>query len=162
MKMKRIFSILMIAMFALTANAATIRKNHFEGGSNLTEGAKKGTAGTLADLIIAIQNTSTTQSSNITALQAADVVLTNAVATKQTASGLLTIDCNASAGGAATEALTCTGLLLTDTILSVVQKTPGANSLPLLGWSTVIAGGLTGIWSADPGAGAVVMIAVKR
>lgn len=68
----------------------------------------------------------------------------------------------ATSGGAATEAVVVTGLLTTDTILSVTQKTKGANSLPLLGFSTVITNGLTVIYSADPGANAVVLVAVKR
>lgn len=68
----------------------------------------------------------------------------------------------ASAGGAPTEALVVTGLLATDTILAVTQMTPGANSLPLLGWSTVANNSITGIWSANPGAGAVLVVTVKR
>lgn len=68
----------------------------------------------------------------------------------------------ASAGGAATEALTVTGLLTTDLILAVTQRVDGANSLPLLGWSTQIANGITGVWSADPGAGAIVDVAFLR
>ena len=69
---------------------------------------------------------------------------------------------SAGAGGAATEAMTLTGLAAGDTILSVSQKTKGANSLPLLGWSTQAANALTGIWSADPGAGAVIMVVVLK
>lgn len=68
----------------------------------------------------------------------------------------------AGAGGGATEAMTVTGLLASDEIVSVTQKTPGANSLPLLGWSTQAANTVTGIWSADPGAGAVLQVAFKR
>lgn len=67
----------------------------------------------------------------------------------------------ASAGGAATEALTVTGLGATDTILAVTQRVDGANNLPLLGWSTQIANGITGVWSADPGAGAIVDVAFQ-
>lgn len=69
---------------------------------------------------------------------------------------------SAGAGGAATEAMTLTGLAAGDTILSVSQKTKGANNLPLLGWSTQAANALTGIWSADPGAGAVIMVVVLK
>ncbi len=139
----KIFTFALLSMFiaSVPAGAATIKKTHFEGGSNLTEGAKKGKAGTLADLIIVLQDS---------------------VALKQNASGLVAITCNASVGGAATEALTCTGLLTTDTILAVSQKTKGANSLPLLGWGTVVANGLTATWSANPGAGAVLVVGVKR
>lgn len=69
---------------------------------------------------------------------------------------------SAGAGGAATEAMTLTGLAAADVILSVVQKTPGANSLPLLGWTTQAADALTCTWSADPGAGAVVVVVVRK
>lgn len=72
------------------------------------------------------------------------------------------VTCNAGAGGGATAVLTCTGLVTTDTVLAVSQKTPGANSLPLLGWSTLASNAITAIWSADPGAGAVVMVLVKH
>lgn len=83
-------------------------------------------------------------------------------ATKAYVDKTVAITCSAGVGGAATEALTCTGLLTTDTVLAVTQKTPGANSLPLLGWSTLANNGITGIWSADPGAGSVVMVLVKH
>lgn len=73
-----------------------------------------------------------------------------------------TFTSTAGAGGAATEAMVLTGLLATDTILSVTQKTKGANSLPLLGYSTQAANALTGIWSANPGAGAVIVVTVLR
>lgn len=73
-----------------------------------------------------------------------------------------TLTSTAGAGGGATEAMVLTGLLTTDTILSVTQKTKGANSLPLLGYSTQAANALTGIWSADPGAGAVIVVTVLR
>lgn len=69
---------------------------------------------------------------------------------------------SAGAGGAATEAMTLTGLAAADTILAVHQKTKGANNLPLLGWSTQAANALTGIWSADPGAGAVIVVLVLK
>ena len=69
---------------------------------------------------------------------------------------------SAGAGGAATEAMTLTGLAAADTILAVHQKTKGANNLPLLGWSTQAANALTGVWSADPGAGAVIVVFVLK
>lgn len=68
----------------------------------------------------------------------------------------------AGAGGGASAALTMTGLKSTDTVLAVSQKTAGANSLPLLGWTTVANDALTVQWSADPGAGSVVVVTVKR
>ena len=58
--------------------------------------------------------------------------------------------------------MTVTGLKTTDVILSVVQKTKGANNLPLLGWTTVAANSVTAVWSADPGAGSVIVVTVKR
>jgi len=69
---------------------------------------------------------------------------------------------SAGAGGAATEAMVLTGLAAADTILSVTQKTQGANSLPLLGYTTLAANALTCVWSADPGAGAVVVVQVLK
>lgn len=68
----------------------------------------------------------------------------------------------AGAGGAATEAMVLTGLAAADTILAVTQVTKGANSLPLLGYSTQAANALTGIWSANPGAGAVILVLVLK
>lgn len=69
---------------------------------------------------------------------------------------------NPSAGGSATEALTVIDLLSTDTILSVSQQTPGANSEPIIGHSTLVNDGLTIQWPADPGVGAIVIVCVKR
>ena len=69
---------------------------------------------------------------------------------------------SAGAGGAATEAMTLTGLAAADTILAVHQKTKGANNLPLLGWSTQAANALTAVYSADPGAGAVIVVVVLK
>lgn len=68
----------------------------------------------------------------------------------------------ASAGGAATEIMTVTSLLASDTVLAVTQDVPGANSLPILGWSTLGSGVITIAWAADPGAGAVVRVFVKH
>lgn len=72
------------------------------------------------------------------------------------------ITCTAGSGGAATEVLVCTGLVATDTVLAVTQKTPGANSLALIGWSTLASNAITGIWAADPGASAVVQVLVRH
>jgi hypothetical protein len=69
---------------------------------------------------------------------------------------------SAGAGGAATEAMTLTGLAAADTILSVYQKTKGANNLPLLGWTTQAANTITGVWSANPGAGSVIVVLVQK
>lgn len=68
----------------------------------------------------------------------------------------------ASAGGAATEVMTLTGIAATDTIMSVSQSVKGANSLPLLGFNTLATNALTAVWSADPGANAVIVVTVLR
>jgi len=72
------------------------------------------------------------------------------------------ISSDAGAGGAATEAMTVTGLLATDTILAVTQRVDNGNSLPLLAHNTQINDGLTAEWSADPGAGAIIDVLVSR
>jgi hypothetical protein len=75
---------------------------------------------------------------------------------------IVTYTSSAGSGGAATEAMTLTGLAAADTILAVTQKTKGANSLPLLGYTTQAANALTCVWSADPGANAVVVVTVRK
>jgi hypothetical protein len=131
-----------------------ILDTHFDGGKNLTQGHKKGDDKTLADLFQEVQAASNTNTSAI-ADNAADIVTLQGVT-------ILQYQSDAGAGGAATEAMTVTGLLATDLIIAVNQVTPGANDLPLLGWSTQADDALTGIWSADPGAGAIIQVAVKR
>lgn len=91
-----------------------------------------------------------------------DVVTIDSTGITGKVNNILVLTSAASSGGGATEALTVTGLLTTDTILSVSQKTKGANSLPLLGFSTQATNALTGIWSADPGVGAVIIVCIKR
>lgn len=68
----------------------------------------------------------------------------------------------ASVGGSASEVFTVTGLASSDTILSVTQSVKGANSLPLLGYNTVATNAITGVYSADPGANAVIKVLVLR
>lgn len=75
-------------------------------------------------------------------------------------SKIATISCTAGTGGAVSQALTCTGLVTTDTVLAVTQKTVGANGLALVGYSTLAANSITAIWHADPGAGSVVQVTV--
>lgn len=85
--------------------------------------------------------------------------------TSVASSTILAFTSNPSSGGAVSEALTVPGLLTTDTILSVTQMTQGGatrTSLPLIGWNTVVTNGLTAQWVADPGVGAVLLVAVKR
>ncbi len=68
----------------------------------------------------------------------------------------------ATAGSNATETVVVTGVLATDTLLSVSQSVPGANNLPLIGFNTLANNAITLVYSADPGAGAVVVVSVKR
>jgi len=68
----------------------------------------------------------------------------------------------AGAGGAASEAMVMTGLAAGDTIIALHQRTPGANNLPLIGHTTQAANALTCVWSANPGAGAVIVVTVKK
>lgn len=96
------------------------------------------------------------------AVGGSDVVTIDSSGIHGSLANLLVLTSAASVGGAATEVMTLTGLLTTDTILSVSQKTPGASSLPLLGYSTQATNHLTAIFSADPGAGAVIVVAIKR
>lgn len=61
--MKKFLSFLLVALLAVsTAGAASITDNHFEGGKNLTKGSKHGSAGTLADLIMDLQDSTDTAS----------------------------------------------------------------------------------------------------
>ncbi len=109
--------------------------NHFEGGKNVTVGGKQGKP---------------------------EQDLAKLIRTLEAEGQVLQFTSTAGSGGGATEAMVLTGLKTTDEILGVSQKTDGANSLPLLGWSTQAADALTGVWSADPGAGAVIQVMVKR
>jgi hypothetical protein len=58
--------------------------------------------------------------------------------------------------------LAISGLLSTDTILSVTQKTMGGNPSVLAAFANQVNDSLDISWSADPGAGAVVIVAIKR
>ena len=75
---------------------------------------------------------------------------------------IVSFDSAASAGGAASEVLTVTGLQTTDTILAVSQKTKGANGTAIINFGTLIANGLTVEYTADPGAGSIVTVLVKQ
>lgn len=79
-----------------------------------------------------------------------------------TSSPILAFSSNASVGGAASEALTVTGLLASDTILAVSQQTAGANNTAITSFSGLVNNGLTVGWTADPGAGAVVLVTIQR
>lgn len=77
---------------------------------------------------------------------------------------VVTYDSAASAGGGAAETLTVTGLAAADSILSVSQKTKGANSTALVQWTDTArtVNQLAVAWTADPGAGAIVRVAVRK
>lgn len=137
MKALRTIGMMMIAMVAIlitTTSFADVSVDYFDGGQNLNKGSKRGSDQHLAQILNA----------------------------KLDESQILVFTSSAGAGGGATEAMVVTGLKTTDVILSVVQKTKGANNLPLLGWTTVAANAVTGVWSADPGAGSVIVVTVKR
>jgi hypothetical protein len=81
--------------------------------------------------------------------------------------GALSLDSNASAGGAATETLTVTGLLTTDTIRAVSQFVKGANGTAPIAYgnasgAVTVANQLPVEWTANPGAGAKVRVAIQR
>jgi hypothetical protein len=65
-------------------------------------------------------------------------------------------------GGSATPTVTVTGLLSTDTIVSVTQAAKNSNNLPLIGFGAVGAGTLGLIYSADPGTTGTVSVGVLR
>lgn len=113
-----------------------IKSNHFEGGKNLTKGGEQDKDQNLAKLIQDLE-----------------------------AEGqVLQLESAASAGGNATEDdVAVAGLLATDEILSVGQRVPGAGvGKTLIGWADQKDGSLDLTWDADPGAGAIVRVAVKR
>lgn len=74
------------------------------------------------------------------------------------------LDSAASTGGNANETLTVTGLLTTDKILGVTIQTMGANSVTIEDYESAAgtAGQLDVTFSGDPGAGAVVRVAIER
>ncbi len=90
----------------------------------------------------------------------------NAIAGKVQAdasyTSIVALDSTGTTGGAATEAVTVTGLATTDTILAVSQKVKGANSTALNGFNTQITNGLTLSWTANPGANSVSTVLVSR
>ncbi len=113
-----------------------IKLDHFAGGKNITQGGKRGKG---------------------------DEHLAELVRNLEDEGQVLQLESAESAGGGATEDdVVVAGLLATDEVLSVTQRVAGGNSLPLLGWSDQKDGSLDLTWSADPGVGAIVKVAVKR
>lgn len=74
------------------------------------------------------------------------------------------LDSAVSAGGAANETLTVTGLLTTDVVISARMTTEGANNVAVKTFAKAcaIAGQYAVEWTADPGAGAIVTLAIQR
>lgn len=78
------------------------------------------------------------------------------------AAKLVVIDSAASSGGSATETLTFTGMLGTDTILALTQKVVGANSVALRAFGSPATNTLSVTFTGDPGASAIVRALVKK
>lgn len=74
---------------------------------------------------------------------------------------IVVIDSAASSGGSATETMTFTGLLATDTILALTLKAPGSSG-GLIGFANQANDALDVSFDVDPGADAVVRAAVLR
>ncbi len=74
------------------------------------------------------------------------------------------LDSNASSGGNASETLTVSGLLTSDTIVSARVTTAGANNVAVRTFAKTcaVAGQYITVWTADPGANAVVTLGVQR
>jgi len=90
-----------------------------------------------------------------TILQAINKLNGNTALKQATLSNVLS---SASVGGAANEELTIAGLLTTSTIYAVTQSVPGANNVAMIGFTNDTNGSLKIIWTANPGAGAKVVV----
>ncbi len=75
---------------------------------------------------------------------------------------ILAFTSDALSGGGANEAMVVTGLLATDTILSVQHVSGGTLTVAVSGWHTQADDALDGEFVIDPGAGALVQVVVKR
>ncbi len=114
--------------------AGLVKAGHFQGGQNLYLGGRDNSKKILSGLLRELQ-------------ELANVAV---------------LDSDAGAGGGASEAMTVTGLLATDEVLSVSQSVAGGNDLAMTAYNTQVEDGLTVEWTADPGAGAVVKVLVRR
>jgi len=76
--------------------------------------------------------------------------------------GIVTYDSAASAGGSTSETLTVTGLAVGDVILAASQRVVGANASALSGFGTVALNSLPVTFTANPGAGAIVRVLVRK
>lgn len=77
-------------------------------------------------------------------------------------SELVRIESDASVGGGATETLTFAGLRADDEIMALSQRVAGASGGAPVAWDTQAADALDVSWDMDPGAGAVVVLMVRR
>lgn len=111
-----------------------LEDRQFEGGANLSRGQRDGGDDTLAETL-------------------------NKIAGK---GNIDSIDSDPSAGGAASESLTFTGLKSDDEILAVSQVTKGSLGTAPIAISNQVAGGLDVEWTGDPGAGAVIRLLIRR
>ena len=71
------------------------------------------------------------------------------------------VDSTTYASGAATITPLVAGLLTTSTIWSVTQITPGAASLPILGFSNTVNGQINILYLGDPSTGVTVRVVFK-
>lgn len=86
----------------------------------------------------------------------------DALALKLSSAKIVAYDSSPSIGGAASESVAVTGLLSTDTILSVCQKVPGSLLTAQIGFDAPGNGTLVIHWRADPGPGSVMRILVLK
>lgn len=76
--------------------------------------------------------------------------------------GFYALDSEESSGGSTSENLDVSGLLSSDTVLAVTQKTKGTNTVALVAYDDPTDGHIVARWTADPGAGAVIRVLVER
>ena len=168
----KLFTLIAVGLLSLSLQAQTIPLDHFDGGRNITQGNKIGSKGTLSELLRGLEvsldgklATSAISSSitngDTTHSPSGDAVF-DALALELDAAKLVAYDSAVSIGGGASEALTVTGLGVSDTILAVSQKTAGANGTAIVAYGSPALNSLSVSWTADPGAGAVIKVLVKK
>lgn len=115
-------------------------------------------AGATLDLLTVTSADAVTHSSHLTRLVTLGILTVNS----SFGAREFYYDSAASAGGAVTEALTVTGLAATDQILAVSQRVTGANNTSLKSFGAPGTNTLTIGWTANPGAGAIVRVFIRR
>ena len=149
------------------ALAQTVPLDHFDGGRNLTQGNKIGSKGTLAEILRSLEvsisgSVSQSITNGATTVAPSSDAVFDALALKQDAAKLIAYDSAASLGGGVSETVTVTGLGVSDTILAVSQKTAGANGTAPIAFGSPALNSLSVTWTANPGAGAVLRVYVKK